>query len=311
MSTLRIATRGSALALAQSGQVGGELAKLLGCEFELLVVRTSGDRIQDQSLAELGGKGLFVKEIEEALLAGDADLAVHSAKDLPGHTPPGLVLAAFPRRGDARDACIVRERGNTLATLPRRARVGTGSVRRKSQLLAWRADLEIVPLRGNVDTRLRKLAEERLDAVILACAGLERLGLGERIDERIDPAVMLPAVGQGVLALETRAGDPLAAELAAALDDADTRVCIEAERAFLVALAGDCSVPLAAFAECVPDARIRLRALLASSNGDAIVRAEAEMPGEHAAQAGRDAAREVLARGGEAILASLPGRQPR
>ena len=184
MSTLRIATRGSQLALTQAGFIARQIEERLGVETQLVKIRTSGDRIQNVSLAKIGGKGLFIKEIEEALLDGRADLAIHSAKDLPAQVAPGLTLAAFPERADARDALIGRGRGSSLRELPHGARVGTGSVRRGSQLRALRPDLEIVPLRGNVDTRLRKLEEQDLHAVILACAGLDRLGLGERIHER-------------------------------------------------------------------------------------------------------------------------------
>ena len=190
VDVLRIATRGSGLARTQAGQVARALERALGVATELVVVRTTGDRIQDRPLSEVGGKGLFVKEIEEALLRGDADVAVHSAKDLPARLAAGLALAAFPRREDSRDALVGRRPGATLAALPHGARVGTGSVRRRAQLLRARADLEVVPLRGNVDTRLRKLEEEGLDAILLACAGLVRLGLAGRIDERLDPNVL-------------------------------------------------------------------------------------------------------------------------
>jgi hydroxymethylbilane synthase len=304
MRRIRIATRRSALALAQSGAVARAVGETLGCETELVPLVTSGDRLADAPLARIGGKGLFVKEIEEALLDGRADLAVHSAKDLPGVTRPGLALAAFPKRADPRDALIVRAAGATLLGLPRGARVGTGSARRTSQLLALRPDLVLVPLRGNVDTRLRRLFERELDAIVLACAGLERLGRAGEIHERIDPGLLLPAVGQGTLALQTRAGDPLEAELRA-LDDAETRACLLAERAFLAELEGDCNVPLAAFAETGPGGRLRLRALVASPDGSALVRGEAEAAAAEAETAGRRAGRDVLAQGGAGILARL------
>jgi hydroxymethylbilane synthase len=297
MKRVRLATRASALALAQSGAVARALE-------ELVPLTTSGDRLAEASLAKIGGKGLFVKEIEEALLDGRADLAVHSAKDLPASTRAGLVLAAFPPRADPRDALVARAAGSTLLGLPRGARVGTGSARRSSQLLALRPDLVLVPLRGNVDTRLRRLHERELDAILLACAGLERLGRTEVIDERIDPGALLPAVGQGTLALQTRAGDPLERELRA-LDDAVTRSCLVAERAFLTALEGDCNVPLAAFAEPLAGGRLRLRALVASTDGRSLVRSEREASAADAALAGRRAAEHVLANGGEAILARL------
>ncbi len=301
MKAVRIATRGSRLALAQSRQVARWLEATLGVATELLPMKTSGDRLGDVPLARFGGKGLFVKEIEEALLEGRADLAVHSTKDLPARLPEGLVLAAFPARVDPRDALVARRRGAQLDTLPPGARIGTGSVRRTAQLRAFRADLVVEPLRGNVTTRLARLEEGRLDALILACAGLERLELGARIDERIDPGRLLPAVGQGALALETRERDPLARDLAAHAHP-ETELAVRAERAFLVRLEGDCNVPLGALAE--PRAGgVRLRALLASTDGSRIARAEVLEP--DAERAGAAAARAVLADGGEAILAEL------
>ena len=304
MTRLRIATRGSPLALAQSGGIARRIEETLGVETELVLVRTSGDRIENVSLAKLGGKGLFVKEIEEALLEGRADLAVHSAKDLPAAIAPGLVLAAFPERADPRDALVGRGARRGLADLPRGARVGTGSVRRRSQLLALRPDLEVVPLRGNVDTRLRKLEEEGLDAVILACAGLDRLGLGDRIHERVDPNLLLPSVGQGTLAIEAREGDPLAGDLAA-VDHPGTRAELAAERAFLSRLAGDCNVPLAALAERPSRDRVVLRGLVASPDGRRVVRATAEAPLADAARAGIRAADQLLGAGAAAILEAI------
>jgi hydroxymethylbilane synthase len=303
VTTVRIATRGSALALAQAGGIGRAVTEALGRDAELVPLVTEGDRRKEASLAKIGGKGLFVKEIEEALLDGRADLAVHSAKDLPAKGHPGLVFAAFPARADARDALVARARRARLVELPQGARVGTGSARRASQLHALRPDFEVVPLRGNVDTRLRKLAERELDAVLLAAAGLERLGLADLIQERIDPGELLPAVGQGTLALQTRADDPLAADLAA-LDDAQTRARLEAERAFLVALEGDCNVPLAAYAE-IDGERMRLRGLVASPDGGTVARSEQWAPVAEAHAAGLRAAEEVRAAGGDEILAAL------
>ncbi|MBM4382944.1 MAG: hydroxymethylbilane synthase [Deltaproteobacteria bacterium] len=303
---IRIATRGSALALAQARMVGAAAESVTGRPFELLVLTTTGDRIQDRALAAIGGKGLFVKEIQEALLDGRADLAVHSAKDLPSKTPDSLTFAAFPRRADPRDALVARDSALRVATLPRGARIGTGSVRRTSQLRARRPDLEIVPIRGNVDTRLRKLDELALHGVILACAGLERLGLGERIHERIEPADVLPAVGQGTLALEVRADDALVGDLAD-LDHPQTRACLHAERAFQAGLEGDCAVPIAAFAELDSVGRLRLRGLVAKPDGSRVVRGEIEASASDAIRAGDQLARELRARGGEEILAALRG----
>jgi len=303
MSTVRLATRTSDLALTQARLVAGMLEAKLGVATELVRVETSGDRLQDVSLAKLGGKGLFVKEIEEALLDHRADLAVHSAKDLPAALPEGLELVAFPERADARDALVTRERGATLESLPRGARVGTGSVRRMAQLRALRPDLEVVPLRGNVPTRLRKLESENLDAVILACAGLERLGLADRIDERLAPEVMLPAVAQGILAIEGRAGDAIARD-AAALDHAATAAQAAAERGVLVRLEADCNVPLGAHAEASA-AGLRLRALLVAIEGDRMARAEAEAAADEAGALGERVADALLASGGAALLAEL------
>lgn len=300
---LRIATRGSDLALAQAAWVAARVRDRLGEESERVVVKTTGDRIQSVSLAKIGGKGLFVKEIEEALLAGRADVAVHSAKDLPAEIAPGCALAAFPERVDPRDALVCRERGARLADLPAGARVGTGSVRRSAQLLALRPDLEIRPLRGNVPTRLRKLEEEDLDAVVLACAGLERLGLADRISERLATEQLLPAVCQGTLALETRA-EPALLERVARLSDPDVEACAAAERAFLVGIGGDCSTPLAAHARLAGNA-VTLDALLCSADGTRAIRARETAAREDAAHAGAAAAARVLAEGGKALLESL------
>jgi hydroxymethylbilane synthase len=299
---LRLATRGSQLALAQSGWVARRVEEKLGVAVELVTVRTSGDRLADVSLAKIGGKGLFVKEIEEALLDGRADLAVHSAKDLPARIAEGLVLAAFPARADPRDALVAREPGMRLLALPIGARVGTGSARRRAQLLVLRPDFEVVALRGNVTTRLERLAERRFDAVLLACAGLDRLDLGARIHERVSASLMLPAAGQGVLAIEARGGEALATDLAA-ISDPQCALAIAAERAFLARLEGDCNVPLAAFAEPEEDGRLRLRGMVISANGARVVRAEAS--GSNAAQLGTEVADAVLAKGGDEILAEL------
>ncbi len=303
MKTLRLATRASDLALCQARIVAALIETRLGVAAELVPLKTTGDRLQGVSLAKLGGKGLFVKEIEEALLDGRADLAVHSAKDLPAALPAELALVAFPERADPRDALVARERGASLESLPRGARIGTGSVRRSAQLRRLRPDLEIVALRGNVPTRLRRLDEQGLDAVVLACAGLERLGLADRIDERIDPERMLPAVAQGALAIEARRGDA-AAEAAAALDHAPSAAQVTAERGVLARLEADCNVPLAAYAEHEGD-RLRLRALLFSNDGGRVAQAEAEAPATDAATLGASVAEALLLDGGAEILATL------
>jgi hydroxymethylbilane synthase len=303
VSVLRVATRASELARIQARQVADLLERALGRRAELLAMKTEGDRLASLPLARVGGKGLFVKEIEDALLTGRADLAVHSAKDLPAELPPGLALVAFPERADPRDALVARERGASLADLRRGARVGTGSARRAAQLLARRPDLAIVPLRGNVPTRLRRLESDGLDAVILACAGLDRLGLGDRIDERLAPEILLPAVGQGTLAVEARREDALARE-AGAITHADTADCLRAERAVLTRLHADCNVPLAAHAELAAG-RLRLRARLAAPDGGRLFSAEVEGDREDAVALGTEAAERLLGAGGEALLAEL------
>jgi hydroxymethylbilane synthase len=304
LSRIRIATRGSDLALAQADWTARRIRERLGVESERVVIETQGDRILDRPLAKIGGKGLFVKEIEEALLSGRADVAVHSAKDLPAEVPAGLVLAAFPERLDPCDALVTAEPGATLLSLKEGARVGTGSVRRTALLRARRPDLEIVPLRGNVPTRLQKLESEGLDAIVLACAGLLRLGQGARIGERLSPEVMLPAVCQGTLALEVCAAGEWA-ERIAELDDAETALRVAAERGLLVALEADCSVPLAGLCE-VEGGDLRLRGLLASPMGE-LISAERRAPADlkHAAEAGERVARDLLEAGGRELLAEL------
>ncbi len=303
MTALRLATRGSDLALAQSGWVAKRVEKTLGVAVELLPVRTTGDRLTEVSLAEYGGKGLFVKEIEEALLEGRADLAVHSAKDLPAKTPEGLRLAAFPERADPRDAFLSGGRWSCLAEVPAGRSIGTGSVRRGMWLRARFPHLELRALRGNVPTRIQKMESGACDALILACAGIDRLGLAERIDERIDAAIMLPAVGQGVLALQTRSDDALGDDLAALCDPLAARALC-AERAFLVALEGDCNVPLAAHAEGVAGSPVlRIRGALGLPDGSRIE--EVERQGEDPEELGTGAALDIRRRGGDAILAEL------
>jgi hydroxymethylbilane synthase len=302
MTLVRIATRGSDLALAQANAIALRIQGELERPTELVVIRTTGDRIQHQSLAKIGGKGLFVKEIEEALLDRRADVAVHSAKDLPAAIASGCALAAFPERADPRDALVASAAEATLGSLPDGGRVGTGSARRAAQLLALRPDLEIVPLRGNVPTRLRKLESEHLDAVILACAGLDRLGLGAHVRERIAASQMLPAVCQGTLALETREDDALRGELGK-LEDSEAARAATAERAFLTRVGGDCTTPVAAFAECAEGGVLQLRALIASEDGRTLARGEAS--GGDAAALGVLVAERVLDDGGSEILAAL------
>jgi hydroxymethylbilane synthase len=263
---LTYATRRSMLALAQCRALVAQLcAAYAELETRELQVVTSGDKITDKPLSEVGGKGLFVKEIEEALLERRADFAVHSIKDVPGALPAGLVIACVPAREDPRDV-LVAPIHKTLAALPNGARVGTSSLRRAVALRARRPDLAIAPVRGNVDTRLRKVDAGEHDAIVLARAGLVRLGLQQRATEVLSTDVSLPAVGQGALGVECREDDAEVRELLAGLHHADTAVCVAAERGVLVALEGDCKTPLAAYADRRGD-RFRLRAFVANPDG--------------------------------------------
>jgi hydroxymethylbilane synthase len=284
------------LALAQCRAFVARLvAAVPGLETRELQVTTSGDRIQDRPLAEVGGKGLFVKEIEEALLDGRADFAVHSIKDVPGAIPAGLRIACIPAREDPRDV-LVAPAHLTLERLPRGARVGTSSLRRAIALKAHRADLDVLPLRGNVDTRLRKVDAGEVDAIVLARAGLVRLGLEARATEVLSTDVILPAVGQGALGIECREGDAETLALLSHLQDREAATCVAAERGVLVALGGDCKTPMGAHAERL-GGELRLRAFVAELDGSQIRRAERRIPwpsGEAVADAfGRDTAQEL------------------
>lgn len=297
---VRLATRGSALALAQAALVADRL-RAQGAAVEVLPIRTEGDRLAEARLAALGGKGLFVREIEQAVLAGRADCAVHSLKDLPAALPAGLVLAAFPPRDAAGDVLVSR-RGGGLDELPAGAAVGTSSPRRVALVRALRPDLAVAPIRGNVDTRLRKLADGAFDAVIVAAAGLARLGLTPAHAHPLDPEVFVPAVGQGILAVEACAADRRIGALLEAVDHAATRACALAERAYLARLGASCNSPMAAHAT-LAGGRLRLVALVASEDGTQVLRGEdAGAPG--AAEAiGRRLAESLLERGAAAVTA--------
>jgi len=290
---LVIASRGSQLALWQARWVKSRLAEL-GHESRIEIIRTTGDKITDVPLAKIGTKGLFTKEIEEALLEGRADLAVHSLKDLPTELPAGLEIAATPEREDARDAIL----GARMEELPAGARVGTSSLRRAAQLRRLRSDLVVEPLRGNLDTRVRKLDDGQYHAVVLAAAGLKRLGLAERIRQIFAPEAICPAVGQGALAIEARTGDTGTASL---LDHPPTRAAITAERAVLRALGGGCQVPIGAHAQ-VEGNRIRLLAVVISPDGNQVVRDESEGEADFAEELGRKLGLRLLADGGRQIL---------
>jgi len=298
---LTIGSRGSQLALWQARWIQARL-EALGETCRIEIIHTTGDKITGVPLSKVGTKGLFTKEIEEALLAGTIDLAVHSLKDMPTELPPGLTLAAIPEREDPRDALI----GRRLSELPQQARVGTSSLRRAAQLRALRPDLEIENIRGNLDTRLRKLDEAQYDAIVLASAGLRRLGWEKRIAELLDPQVMCPAVGQGALAVETRNDNDRAQAVAETLDHPDTRTAVTAERAVLAALGGGCQVPIGAYAT-VDHHSVQLRAIIVSPDGTEIVRKKATGARADAAAIGRTLGEHLLAEGGKQILEAVYG----
>jgi hydroxymethylbilane synthase len=296
---LVIASRGSQLALWQARWVQQQLAAL-GHDSRIEVIKTTGDIITGVPLAQVGAKGLFTKEIEEALLAGRADLAVHSLKDLPTELPAGLTIAATPEREDPRDALV----GMPLADLPAGAAVGTSSLRRAAQLRKLRPDLHLESLRGNLDTRLRKLDSGRYHAVVLAAAGLKRLGWADRIAEILSPEVLCPAVGQGALAIETAAGTGLLA--CRPLDHAPTRLAVTAERSLLATLGGGCQVPIGAHAT-VTDGRLHLLGVVVSPDGAELVRDSSAGPAADAARIGRELGERLLAAGADRILESVYG----
>jgi len=298
---LRIATRKSQLALWQANWVKGELEKRNpGLEVELVRIMTKGDKILDVPLAKVGGKGLFVKEIEDALLDGRADIAVHSMKDVPTELPAGLHLAVICEREDPRDAWFARG-GVSFREVPAGARVGTSSLRRQTQLRALRPDLVFENLRGNVDTRLRKLEEGQYDAIVLAAAGVKRLGFADRVTEYLSSAVTLPAIGQGAVGIECREADPRTNELIAPLKHGPTWTAVLAERAFLGTLQGGCQVPIAAFAE-VEEGEVKLRGLVGSLDGQTVIRGSRKGSPVDAESLGIDLAEELLDRGAREIL---------
>jgi hydroxymethylbilane synthase len=302
--TLKIGTRGSPLALVQAESVAASL-RALGEETQIVPVRTEGDRRLEVQLAAIGGKGLFVREIEDMLLAGALDCAVHSLKDLPAETPAGLCLAAFPAREDARDVLVTRER-RRLEDLRPGARLGTGSPRRRALALALRADLVIEPVRGNVDTRLRKLESGDWDGVLLAAAGLSRLGLAPTNVQPLDPDVFVPAVGQGVLSVESRADDRRVRSLLGRIDHAPTRACAAAERACLARLGASCNSPVAAYA--IQDGTVlKMTALVASDDGRKVLRATATGAADVPERLGHQLADALLDQGAASIAPLHPG----
>jgi hydroxymethylbilane synthase len=303
-----IATRGSKLAIWQAEWVKSQLQEMNpGLDVELKKIKTTGDKILDVPLAQVGGKGLFVKEIEEAMLRGDADLAVHSMKDVPTDLPEGLHLSAICEREDPRDAFIAAAGIGGFSALPRGAHVGTSSLRRICQILNRRPDLKITQLRGNVDTRLRKLDEGEFDAIILATAGVKRLGHADRITEILPVDLCLPAIGQGAVGIECRVDDPFINGLLEKLDHRDTSVCVRAERAFLKKLEGGCQVPIAAFAR-LQDGAITIDGLVGSLKGETLIRDSVKGPAEEAESLGTRLAETLLSMGADSILAEVYGK---
>jgi hydroxymethylbilane synthase len=307
MARLRIGSRGSQLALWQANHIS-ELLRARAHEVEIDIIHTTGDKITDVALAKVGTKGMFTKEIEEALAAERVDLAVHSLKDLPTELSKGFEIAAITKREDPRDAFCSRHYSN-IEDLPQGARVGTSSLRRQAQLKAIRPDLDIHPVRGNVDTRLRKLEQGDYDAIILASAGLKRLGKTELVKQIIPAEIMCPAAGQGALGIEIREGDAATRELLAFLDDPAARAATTCERALLKRLGGGCQVPIGALAEVRENARngkLHLESIVADPDGTKLLRDSRD--GDDSEKLGNDAGASLLARGGDAILEAVYGR---
>ncbi len=299
-----IGTRGSQLALWQANFIKSEIERLFdGIKVELNIIKTTGDRITDRPLAMVGGKGLFVKEIENALLNNEIDLAVHSMKDMPGILPDGLTIGAIPERENPFDVLISKE-NRMLSDYPTGARVGTSSLRRASQLKHIRPDLTIESIRGNLDTRIRKLKSGEYDAIVLAAAGLRRLGQENEITEYLDESVMVPAVGQGALCIETRKNDPDIAQIMEKLDHPGTRHCVTAERAFLRQIEGSCHIPVACFGKMEQE-KVILTAIVASEDGSQVIREQLSSSIDDIEQSGRALADTVLEKGGKLILEQL------
>jgi hydroxymethylbilane synthase len=307
MKVVRIGTRGSPLAVWQAEWIRSRLLALYPqYETELVKIKTTGDKITDVPLAQVGGKGLFVKEIETALLGGRIDLAVHSMKDMPAEIPPGLCIGAMPERENPLDVLISRN-GQLFEDLSKGARLGSSSLRRGAQVRHVRPDVTVHPLRGNLDTRIRKLETEGLDAIIVAAAGVKRLGLKARITEYLPEAIMLPAIGQGALAIETREDDDSICRLIAPLDHRETRLAVESERAFLARLEGGCQVPIAARAKVVGD-ELQITGLVAEVDGSVLLRETSTGPVDQHEKLGVELADRLLRKGGREILENILGR---
>lgn len=299
-----IGTRGSQLALWQANFIKSEIERLFpDLTVELNVIKTTGDRITDRPLAMVGGKGLFVKEIENALLNNQIDLAVHSMKDMPGSLPDGLIIGAVPERENPLDVLISKD-GLLLADYKKGAKIGTSSLRRASQIKHLRPEVTIADIRGNLDTRIKKLKSGEYDAIILAAAGLRRLGQEKEITEYLDESVMTPAVGQGALCIETREKDADIAMIMQKLNHPETQVCVTGERAFLKEIEGSCHIPVACFAK-IKDSIVRMTAVVASTDGKTLVKEHAISPINQVEESGRELARLVLEKGGKTILEQL------
>ncbi len=305
---LRIGTRRSQLALWQANWVKETLVRRNpDLDVEIVKIKTTGDKILDVPLAKVGGKGLFVKEIETALLDNSVDLAVHSMKDVPTQLPEGLKIVAVSEREDPRDVIISRE-GKTLAQLPKGARIGTSSLRRQAQLAGFRPDLVMESLRGNINTRLKKLREGQYDAIVLAYAGVKRLGWEGEVTQILDTDIMLPAIGQGALGIEARGDDPGTLERIMFLNHSETSLCVRAERAFLHRLEGGCQVPIAAYATA-DNSMVTLAGLVADVNGEKLIRMEVRSDEASCEEAGMELAEQILDSGGREILEEIYCRE--
>ncbi len=304
LRTIKIGSRGSPLALWQANWIKDQLqSQHPEIPVEIIVIKTSGDKIQDVPLAKIGGKGLFVKEIEEALLDKSIDFAVHSMKDMPIKFPFSLCIASVTKRENPFDALISKD-NIKLEDLPKGAKIGTGSLRRVSQLLHYRPDLTLIPLRGNVETRIQKLETEGLDGIILAAAGLNRLGWGDRISEIISPEILLPAMGQGAVGIETRKHDVDNQILLADMDDEDTHLALDAEREIVTRLEGGCNVPIGAFAT-IEGYEMTLRGLVASLDGKTVYKKELKGNKSNAMSLGRELGNALLEMGGDKIMQEI------
>ncbi|WP_457551383.1 hydroxymethylbilane synthase [Desulfobacula sp.] len=299
-----IGTRGSQLALWQANFIKSEIARLFSdLNVELKIIKTTGDRITDRPLAMVGGKGLFVKEIETALLNNDIDLAVHSMKDMPGELPKGLVIGAIPKRENPFDVLISKD-NRLFSDYKKGAKIGTSSLRRASQIKHIRPDLTIVSIRGNLDTRIKKLKAGDYDAIVLAAAGLRRLGQDNEITEYLDETIMIPAAGQGALCIETRENDESIAKVMEKLDHFDTRICVTGERAFLKQVEGSCHIPVACFGK-IQNNDVLLTAVVASEDGKELIKEHMICPRNKIKISGRNLAKKILEKGGKKILEQL------